>query len=390
MIEIVQGVGVGAGKSYYATSEVVLPHLARGGTVYASSSYQLNWDGAKAYVARKYGVHIQEVQWNVVKQEDIYKLHELTPPGTDDCPLLLVIDEAQQGLNTRDTRDNQKRALFDWFCQSRHDNNDLLFLTQHVDNIDVQVRRLATHIIRIRNMATFKVAGVGMPMWLVKLGYGFRVVRMDPSQKIVEETKFLPHDGKIFGAYISKACQGTHKRVGHAVARLQLEKVNKTKNPRMKFYLILIMCGLFGGGYMAYQSIKKATKPVESPNLRPGAPGQGLPVAPGAAPLVKKEENRFCEVYKTYSSFAVRSADGSQYFEETKLVTDRGTYIVGELSRHGMVLGMRRPSGSGKLVVVKCNDEGRTVYVVADTEGMAEKAELPRDPAVPPGSVAAK
>ncbi|MEI9893683.1 MAG: zonular occludens toxin domain-containing protein [Chthoniobacter sp.] len=198
MITLVEGLGVGAGKSYYVTHQIAR-HIAAGGTVYHTDDYCPQWEtfygpmeyqrpetifsalrelflgpigrprpmGLAYCIERKFSVLAERDQLIEVSADDVWKLHEVTKPGTDDCPVLIVVDEGQGGLNARDTMQKQKRPLFDWCCQSRHDSNDLIFLTQHVNNIDSQLRRICSAIFYVRNLAQVGFPGLGkIPLFL--------------------------------------------------------------------------------------------------------------------------------------------------------------------------------------------------------------------------------
>lgn len=336
MITIVDGIGVGAGKSYYVASFLV-GYLAHGGTVYTTDNFKLRWPEMKSLVAERYGVELEDDQYVQVSAEDSPRIHEITPPGTDDNPVLLVLDEAQDQLNTRDTRDEKKRSFFKFLCQSRHDNNDLLFVTQDRNNIDCQIRRLATYVIRVRNMANFIVAGVRWPfkqfLWHV----------CDQDGKNVLRRQWCGHDKGIFGVYVSKAMQGAHKRVGAPVPKKQLKRVQKK---RMKFMMVLVVLGMifaafvavprvaasWGGG--AKQEAAKVVKPASTP-----------PPAVPPGPVASYEIHT--ELFRGMS-------------EGVYLRTDRATYEVGRMSSRGMVEMVRGP------VARLRTPTGALMYVVGD------------------------
>lgn len=340
MITIVDGVGVGAGKSYYVAS-FLLNYLAAGGTVYTTHNFKLKWPEFKALAAQRFGVELEDDQYHSVPAEDTPRIHELTPPGTDDNPVLLVLDEAQDELNTRDTRDDKKRSFFKFLCQSRHDNNDLLFVTQDMDNIDVQIRRLATYVIRVRNMANFIVAGVRWPfkqfLWHV----------FDRGGKNLLRREWTKHDKDIFGVYISKAMQGAHKRVGAAVPRKQLRRAHKKP---MKVMIFFAVAGLILGGFVAVPRVmamwsggttkegKVKATPEPKPKLAP------IPATPTTA----------IAAYEIHTELFRGMSEG------VYLRTDRATYEVGRMSSRGMVEMVRGP------VARLRTPTGALLYVVGD------------------------
>jgi hypothetical protein len=365
VIEIVQGLGVGAGKTYYVFSERVIHTLRRGGTVCVSDKFVVYWDKLCALVAKRYGVQLERDQFISVPAADVWRLHELTPAGTDDNPVLIVVDEAQQSLHTRDSRDQAKRALFDWCCESRHDNNDLIFISQHALNIDVQVRRLATNIVRVKNMATFKIAGMQMPKFLVASGFGFLCVTMDQSEKVVQDRRFISQDKEIFACYESKACKGAHKRAQeNAVARKDLKKVETKK---MRYAPMLVLLFLVGGCCLAVPRVWAAWHPPKKET--PGSPapaGASKTAEPGRARAGSK---RYAEAIRSYSPGWV--IDGRMSPET--VVTDQGTYIPGELCQYGEVISIRRPRPGWPLCIVKVRDGEEESYIIADVREPREE-----------------
>jgi len=222
MIEIVEGRGVGAGKSYYVVTRV-LPYVADGGTVYYSDTLELFPEKIVALCEQRFGVVVELDQFHSVSRDDVWRIHEVTPPGTDDCPLLIVLDEAQRALNARDFNDKKKRALFDWACESRHDSNDLIFISQSALNIDNQIRRLCTYITSVRNMKTFVLGGIKWPF------AQFLIHIKDGDGKTTMKKDLIWHDKAVFGCYRSKSMGGAHKRLMGAIGRKKLKKSKKTK-----------------------------------------------------------------------------------------------------------------------------------------------------------------
>src|ERR1700736_2012900 len=154
MIEVFEGFGLGSGKSYFVVTRLI-SHFKAGGTAVVVDTMEILWENLKAYVLKSSGYILQDCQFRTLSEEKILALFEHTPPGDDDIPVVIVLDECHNKLNARDWNDKSKRALFDWCTQSRHDNNDIWFISQSAHNIDKQVRRLATFIWRVRNTANW-------------------------------------------------------------------------------------------------------------------------------------------------------------------------------------------------------------------------------------------
>lgn len=350
MIQTVEGKGVGAGKSYYVTTQI-LQYLSEGGTIFASSSFVLDWDASAALVLERYGVEIERDQWNSFEQTDVWKLHEITPPGTDEKPVLIIIDEAHTALNARDWADKAKRPFFDWLTQSRHDNNDLIFISQSAANIDKQIARLVTYIIRVRNMANFEFPGIGK--WPFKQ---FVVSRFDQDGKTLMRKNWISHDKKIFGCYRSKSCGGSHRRLNAAVAPRKLRK-RKTRSPMVK-YVFVIMLALCAFTVYRFTNTKAVAGTVA--------------VAATAAPASNASNAKALPV-----QYVGEGWRGCQFPEggAAWLRTDAGLYMVGHACKFGMVEGIEWPNKRESYAVAKVRrgDNGIT-YIAATFEPLTTQA----------------
>lgn len=341
MIEIVEGRGVGAGKSYYVCTRIIQT-LAAGGTVFASTSFGLNFEATASLIRARYGVVIEADQYHVFEAEETWHLHEVTPPGTDDNPVLIVLDEAHAQLNARDWADTKKRPFFNWLTQSRHDNNDLIFITQHSANIDKQIARLVTYFRRIRNMSNFAIPGFGK--WPLKQ---FVIVTLDQDGKTVMDRKWVSHDKGVFACYRSKVMGGSHSRSHAPIPRKKLSVNSKKKHMVKVIVIVLVLVG----GVTAWRWFNKPEKPkavqqaaVAAPLPSPAVPSPVTAALPARAYDVVEEEFRGTD-------------------EESFLRTSGGQYEIGAMCRLGLVAQVKRRSA------LCVSPEGRRVYVIARERG---------------------
>lgn len=389
MIEVVEGFGVGAGKSYFVTTKL-LGHFLAGGSAWVVDTMELLWPEFKDYVAKKHGLELVDSQYNKVPVEDIWKIHQVTPPGTEECPVLIVIDEAHMGLNARDWNDPKKRGLFDWATQSRHDDNDLLFISQSAQNIDKQVRRLVTYNWRIRNSEKL---GEGNPYrvflkWQRALTFGlyggpkFIVNQLDQDgKKPLGQKQFIPQDKSIFGIYRSKAMRGKHTRAGVAVERLKLNRVSRAKanaktkkkaHPMVKYVIILMLVAISFGLYKVAKTDwsfgSKRVAAAQGKNSPPprDVTSQSAPVAQ-SVPKVPQYEIR-------HEAWRARM-DGY-------LKLESGEYFVGRMSKYGLVQGIQ----DGVVLITK--PDGTLLYLVSEDEGNTRQvpAGITNEKAVAPPS----
>jgi len=373
MIEIVEGKGVGAGKSYYVCTRI-LAHLRLGGTVCASDTFGLNWSQVCEYALREWdGLELEEDQYRVFAEADVPRLHQVTPMGTPELPVLVVVDECHTKLNARDWADNTKRPFFNWLTQSRHDDNDVIFVSQSAANIDKQIARLVTYVQRCRNLATWKILGFGK--WPFKQ---FLVATLDSDQKTILEKRWLKHDTKVFACYESKVMKGKHTRNGEVVAKRQLKKRPKeqikrkaTMFPKLLLFgapIVLAVCGW--KAYGQFQRAKNPTMPGRPPVPQHQQPAVPLPrparapaiQAPG--PVIVREEWR---AITGGLGVAVRVGAGTMRASEPlRLRTAQGLYVVGELSGHGIVEEIRWPNRGESMAVARCRNGEAVTFVLAE------------------------
>src|ERR1700737_4283237 len=101
MIEVIEGRGVGSGKSYNVMRRL-LPHWICGGTACVSDTVEVKWAECKASARKRVGVVLEDDQYRPISSVDLQRLHEVTPPGTSELPVKIVVDEAQDAFNARD------------------------------------------------------------------------------------------------------------------------------------------------------------------------------------------------------------------------------------------------------------------------------------------------
>lgn len=351
MIEIIEGRGVGAGKSYYVVTRVI-KHLIAGGTVYYSDTLELIPEAIERLVRIRYGVILESGQMVAVPREEMARIHEVTPPGTDEMPVLIIMDEAQRYLNARDHADKGKRPLFEWCCESRHDSNDLIFISQNALNIDNQIRRLVTYVTRVRNMTGFKIAGVRWPF------RQFLVHVFDGDGKTSMEKKFIPHDKGIFGCYKTKSMKGSHKRLlGEPIPKRQLQKVKGRKS--MRFLIIMFAAVVVVGGAMVYKFLGRGIPGLGGPldGITAGAPassGRASSSVVAAAPAASRSGEPW-----TVRKEAFRGIVGDQI-----LRTDEAQYQKGVMTPGGFCVGI---DPVGRVALLRQSDGG-LVYVVTVEE----------------------
>jgi len=329
MIEVLEGKGVGSGKSY-TVIDWLLRHWTRGGTAYVSESFRVNWEACKAYALKRWGLELEDDQCHIVASDAIGMLHEHTAPGTAECPVLIVLDEAQDQLNARDWNDKNKRELFAWCCQSRHDDNDLLFVSQSAANIDKQIRRLATFTWSVRNARNFSIPGLGNVATGIRcltlgLNDGFYFVRsqFDYDGRTLLGRNWVKADKGLFQCYESKSMRLTRKRAGAAIAKKRLKR-QKGRHPMIKYVILGGIAAAVIAGWQLFHGhgFKVGATPKGQDS---GHVVKTIPGATSKAETEPKPRYRLLTEPWTYSGGAVLR------FKEA------GTVIVGEVCKYGMV-----------------------------------------------------
>lgn len=389
MIEIIEGKGVGAGKSYYVTTRIIT-HLAHGGTCYITTNFGINWDAMAALIEDRYGKIIERDQLIEIDADDTEKLHEVTRPGTEDNPVMIVLDECHAQLNAADWQETSKkgskgREMFNWLTQSRHDDNDLLFVTQNSGNIDKKIKRLVTYFRRVRNMKNFAVPG--LCRWPLAQ---FVVATLDVDGKTpVDGTRWMWHDKAIFKCYRSKVMRGSHTRAGEAIPRKKLI-TKRTKSPMLKYLLLAGVIGIvYGlsvladsaeegkgvGGFLA-AGTKAQEEAGNAPSKQPSTIAKTITEAnpfQGKGDTQRETEEDPAAYRIEVEEF--RGTDGLTF-----LRTDRGEYNLRDFSSRGVVKSI------GKRTALVIEPDGKKLVIYAREQGpgvrqgpppIAEKTQAP-------------
>lgn len=362
MIEIVEGKGVGAGKSYYVCTRLVT-HLAAGGTAFITSNFGINWDALAGLIEDRYGVIVEREQLIEIDADDTERLHEVTRPGTEDNPVLIVLDECHAQLNAADWQETSKkgskgRDMFNWLTQSRHDDNDLLFVTQNAGNIDKKIKRLVTYTRRVRNMKNFAIPG--LCRWPFSQ---FVVVTVDVDGKTqIDTPKWMWHDKGIFACYRSKVMRGSHIRAGEAIPRKKL-RTKKSKSPMLRIAIIAAVCIGVYALFSFFAGAREGRNPIAK-LLGIGEPSPAgtkgnaalATAAPGKSAGTVTAQERPAEDPYAYriEKEIFRGTD-----RLTFLRTDAGEYIKGEISVRGVVKSI----GERSALVIE--PDGKRLVIVA-------------------------
>jgi len=347
MIMLVEGLGLGAGKSFYVLYHS-MAHFLRGGIVYAVDSFKFEWETLKGHVGERHGVVLEDRQLNVIGEDEVKRLHEVTPPGTDDCPVLIIVDEAHDELNARDHADKSKRDFFKWLTQSRHDNNDVIFISQHKDNVDGQIRRLADVIVKAENLQKRYIPIVG---FLFSKYFRFHFEDRDGVE--IRPPQYVKKESWLFSCYVSKSMKMRNKRLGEPLEAVKLKKVEKKElSMKAKIYVAAFVICLLAIGFCGWRAWRDWDSKIR---VHSSAPVQSVPSPPSSSIKALQQLPTRPSGAFSISREVFRGGDGRMF-----LWTDRAQYEAGELSDLGFVVAIHN-----RVARLKTPD-GQSLYIVAE------------------------
>lgn len=198
MIHIYEG-RIGGGKTYNCVRRA-LEYAANGGTV--AGNLFMKVDKCVEYCRKIHGAVVQPDQFMTLTLDQLYFFHAHVPQGTKDCPTLVFVDEAQIPFGCNDYRKTDGELL-EFLTQSRRAFIDVIFVTQHADNINKMFRKLTSSYHVFKDMQKAKIAGL-------PIKYPFRHFRetvLDIDRKTILDTSLIYKDPDIFACYDSYGWQ---------------------------------------------------------------------------------------------------------------------------------------------------------------------------------------
>lgn len=85
---------------------------------------------------------------------------------------LIVLDELAAWLNARQWADKNRQAVIDWLIHSRKKGWDVMFITQHIDQIDKQIRTaLVEFLVVCRRLDRMRIPLIGSALKTLSGGY---------------------------------------------------------------------------------------------------------------------------------------------------------------------------------------------------------------------------
>jgi hypothetical protein len=251
MIEVFEG-RLGGGKTYSAVVRIV-GQLAVGGIV--CTNIELVPEKIAALLVARFGVVMQADQIIKLLDEEVYQFHKYTPSGTVDLPVLVVLDEAHIHFNARDFAKTDKncRETLIFLTQSRKVNTDIIFISQSALNLDKQFARLVQYIWRFRDLAKWRIPGLGITCPFK----GILSVQFDYDGRTVLQRQFIPKDRAIFGCYNTNSLLRGFPRLQGVNTRRQLQRVQKSGRWLLVALVVVLLVNavLLAGLLASFQKI---------------------------------------------------------------------------------------------------------------------------------------
>jgi len=143
---------LGSGKTSFAFEEI-LEHLLKGGTVVTNIAFYA--EVIRKWMLETHGLEFDDTRLiHIQDGADVWK-HAVT--GTT-LPAMLVIDEAHVEHNARAwDKTASEQILFN--TMARKLKIKVVYITQDINNVDKQFRRMAQKIVYCRNLAHFRLFG---------------------------------------------------------------------------------------------------------------------------------------------------------------------------------------------------------------------------------------
>lgn len=220
---------MGGGKSYLG-AEIALKCWSEGGVVHSNMDW--DWDELEARGFDRLHVKLPE---------DPTAWREVLIGGAEGQENLLLVDESAMIFHTWDASESRKRdrELFDALVMSRKLGLDVYFITQHADNVQSALRRMANEDLRC--VAVAKVPIIGPWLRWMK-GDFLRIVRQPEKRVELSRSyhRFRPEVGKL---YKTEALRGAAANIVRDPTR-QRQKLKAPLWLRVTFVLMCIAFGL--------------------------------------------------------------------------------------------------------------------------------------------------
>lgn len=225
---------MGGGKSYYG-AEIALKCWEQGGVVMS------NMDWNEDALDEINPLFLREQHRKL--PENVLDWHKVFIGGAEGAENILLVDESAMIFHTWDAAESRKRnrGLFDVLVMSRKLGLDVYFISQHGDNVDSALRRMAQTEIKCVNVK--KQIPVLGP-WLAKAKGDFLRITRNPERRQELTREYVRFRQRVGDIYQTDALRGLASKIERSATR----KEQKTKAPFwLKATAVGIVVAFFGG-----------------------------------------------------------------------------------------------------------------------------------------------
>jgi len=186
---------LGGGKTYNAVIRL-LPHLAKGGHVY--SNVVLYPAEINKYLLRPFGVIVDTApQIHYLTTDEMREFPRHIARGTGDLPVMLICDEAHLLWGNLEWASVGKDIL-QFITLTRKFSVHVIIITQHIDNVAKQFRRLVQFFWTFRDIRKLRIPILHINLkWLPLL----QVICVDSYSKEALRNELITLDKEIFPLY---------------------------------------------------------------------------------------------------------------------------------------------------------------------------------------------
>jgi hypothetical protein len=192
----------GAGKSFYAVRKIA-NDLLMGRVVASNVTMRDDWaemivrhDWIGRAKHRNYAGMVSDLkrryyQLDPDDPEAIHELFRIRVFGKKEGRASAVLDEAHNWLNARTWNEGDRAEFVRWFTLHRKLGFNVYLISQAIESIDAQIRRLIEYEIVLRNMKQYRVAGI--PLVPVNFFLAITVWKAGPNgQPIIIKREGFP------------------------------------------------------------------------------------------------------------------------------------------------------------------------------------------------------
>lgn len=227
---------LGGGKTYHAVQRAY-DHFKRGGIVYTNIA--LHWENIARYAADE-GIELDPAQYVPLTNDQIKVFPRHIQAGSDDVPVLVIVDEAHLYFDSRNWKTNGEEVQV-FVTQTRKVSVNIIFIAQSHTSIDNRMREKAQFLWFFRDMEKFKLPALGIRWPLPQ----FLRVCIDAQQTSeLQDRKFVFKDKRVFAMYESKALL-TDLHLKAQTIKPNVKKIKRRTNKvKLAIYIIIISCAI--------------------------------------------------------------------------------------------------------------------------------------------------